>query len=557
MSSRAGGVLACLLALGICMGAGAQVPAIPAGALPAAPEPTGAPTWEALEASGAVLSGVEIRPLQVFDLADPIEDSWVGRLADRIHIQTRPGVIRDALLFQPGDRVNARLIHESERALRAFRFVKEARVRPVVDAAGVHAIVEVQDAWTLKPSVSYDQVGGQRSWSWQVKEQNLFGSGKTLDIGREQRPERSTTSFLYSDPQFFGGRWTLDLGYQVLSDGWARSFQVERPFFSLQTPWAFSAKGQSSWSTFKEYDGNREVYTAPARLDEVDIKGGPGFWEGGLSAWRIQLLLTARQAAYGPLEALEPGALRAPDLRPRRFRGAGLAWNYLQDRYGDYHNLAAVRVTENYNLGWDLELDLGAYRRSLGSLVDAPFFRASVAKGWAPGPGSLWLFRIKGEGRHEPGGWQDSRTTASLTGYRQGPGLQTFAVNLALDLALRPDPEHLLYIGGTDGLRGYENHLHPGDRRWVLTAEDRILTPWVWFWGILQVGFVGFVDAGALRRLDGGGWTRTYADVGGGFRFGDLKSSLGHVVLVTLAVPLTREPGQERWQLVVGNEIRF
>ncbi|HJW08387.1 MAG TPA: hypothetical protein VJ483_02065, partial [Holophagaceae bacterium] len=93
MRHRAGGVLACLLALGVGVGAVAQAPAISMGTLPGAPEPKGAPTWEALEASGAVLSGVEIRPLQVFDLADPIEDSWVGRLADRIHIQTRPGII--------------------------------------------------------------------------------------------------------------------------------------------------------------------------------------------------------------------------------------------------------------------------------------------------------------------------------------------------------------------------------------------------------------------------------------------------------------------------------
>ncbi|HJU84652.1 MAG TPA: hypothetical protein VJ600_10610, partial [Holophagaceae bacterium] len=544
---KAGGVLAALLALGV---ARAQSPA-------PAPEPTPASTptpmqaalapsrrtWEELDAAGAVLAGIEIRPMQVFDLSKPIENSWVGRTADRIHIQTRPGVIRDGLLFKAGDPVDARLIHESERNLRAYRFVKDALIRPEVDAEGkVHAVVEVQDAWTLKPSVSYEQVGGQRAWSFRVKEQNLFGSGKTLDIGHEQRPERTTTSFIYSDPQFFGSRWAMDLGYEELSDGWARSFHLERPFFSLQTPWAFSAKGQSIKSTLTEYDDGREVYTAPSRLDTVDIQGGPGFWEGGRSAWRLQLLLTARQATYGALTPLDPGVLQPPDLSPRRFRGAGLSWSFLQDDFDDFHNLAAVRVTENYNLGWEARLDFGAFSKSMGSLVNAAFFRPKVAKGWAPAPGDLVLFRLEGEGRHEPGGWRDTRATGSFTVYHQGLPRQTLAANLTIDLALRPDPEHLLYAGGLDGLRGYGNYLHPGDRRWLFTAEDRILTPTTWLWGILQMGFVAFLDAGAIRRLDGLGWTRTYSDVGGGFRFGDLKSSLGHVVLVTVAFPLTRDP---------------
>ncbi len=45
--------------------------------------------------------------------------------------------------------------------------------------------------------------------------------------------------------------------------------------------------------------------------------------------------------------------------------------------------------------------------------------------------------------------------------------------------------------------------------------------------------------------------------MGGGFRFGDLKSSLGKVVLLTVAFPLVREPGLDRYQLVVGNVVHF
>ena len=60
------------------------------------------------------------------------------------------------------------------------------------------------------------------------------------------------------------------------------------------------------------------------------------------------------------------------------------------------------------------------------------------------------------------------------------------------------------------------NHLLLGDRRWMTSLEERVNTPYDWL-GILRLGFVAYADAGAIRRTDTGRWSRTYADVGGGF----------------------------------------
>jgi hypothetical protein len=38
---------------------------------------------------------------------------------------------------------------------------------------------------------------------------------------------------------------------------------------------------------------------------------------------------------------------------------------------------------------------------------------------------------------------------------------------------------------------------------------------------------------------------------------GNLKSSAGHAILITMAFPLVREPGKERWQLPFGNTVLF
>lgn len=267
--------------------------------------------------------------------------------------------------------------------------------------------------------------------------------------------------------------------------------------------------------------------------------------------------MEADDQRYGALAIqVPPGGLPAPDLSPRRLRGAAATLEWLEDGFRTFRNLQGMDTPEDYNLGWSGRAAAGLYSRAWGSSASGIFFSGDLAKGWTPDARSLVLVQGTGAGRRMAGRLENGSGHVELTAYRWGPAWQVLAANLAVDAAVRPDPEKLLYLGGLEGLRGYANFLHPGDRRWVVSLEDRFLTEWRWL-GMLRAGFVIYADAGALRRLDGMGWTRTYADVGAGLRFGDLKSSLGRVVLLTVAVPTVREPGQDRYQVVVGNVVRF
>ena len=55
----------------------------------------------------------------------------------------------------------------------------------------------------------------------------------------------------------------------------------------------------------------------------------------------------------------------------------------------------------------------------------------------------------------------------------------------------------------------------------------------------------------------GGEWSRVYADVGGGFRIGNLKSAYGRVVLATVAFPLVKGEGVNDYEIFLGSEIPF
>ena len=518
--------------------------------------------WERLEALGARYSAVEIRIGPVFDPARPHEDHWLGRTANTLHLETREQVVAREIPFKAGDRVVAREVREAARYLRSFRFLKEASIEPVVEADGrVRAVVRTEDAWTLKASGGASQVGGQRSFGYSIKEANLLGLGKDLTVSHERITERSTNTVLYQDRQFFGSSWTLASQYQTLSDGRTRALEIGRPYRSLDTPWSTSFSLGSTDSLASIYNLRRIAFEYPSKIDWIRSEGTWARTPKGNRVVRVGGGLDLLRIVREPFRvvdglAMAEGPLPNPTVESKRRQGLHLTLSVYEDAFQTFRDLAAMSHTEDYNLGWEGTLRMGLYTKLMGSQEQAPFFDASLRKGWRAGSDILLLMEGKAGGRREPGGWRDALVSGSFTAYHHGMPYLTQAANLQVDLARRPDPENLLYLGGMEGLRGYANHLLLGDRRWVLSLEERPITDLNWL-GILRVGFVVYADAGAIRRIDTGKWSRAFVDVGGGLRFGDLKSSVGRIFLVTLAYPLRREPGMESHQIVVGNVVRF
>src|SRR5271168_5568854 len=61
--------------------------------------PAGLPSDAELEAAGAVIGKIDIDIRNIFDQSDARESNSVYRLADRLHIRTKPATIRAQLLF--------------------------------------------------------------------------------------------------------------------------------------------------------------------------------------------------------------------------------------------------------------------------------------------------------------------------------------------------------------------------------------------------------------------------------------------------------------------------
>ena len=514
--------------------------------------------WKALEARKASIGKIEVEVGDVFDLNKPAEDTKIGRTANRLHVTTREAVIRRVLLFAEGDRVRERRIYETERLLRALPFVKTARIQPVIQPDGtVVALVRVRDSWTTQVNAGYSQVGGQHSSNLGVDEKNFMGMGKDVAFDLSKNHERSTWGLAYGDPQLFGSRWTLNMHTQYTSDGFVRSIQLERPFFALDTPWSTGVAVSQSHASLYLYDQGVQVFQAPFIQNEVRLSWAKLLHESGERVWRGGLLLQRQDTTYGAITQTTPsGFLAAPTLTNRRLRGPALTLATQKDAFDEFENLQGMDSPEDYNLAWNGDLALGTYSRAWGSTMAAPFFLIEVTKGWSSSSDNLTLLSASWAGRKPATGLEDSLASFSLVKYHKLAENQILAGLVAVDRAQRPDPEHWYYLGGDQGMRGFPNQLHPGDARWLASLDYRYLTEQRW-WGLVRLGYSAFVDLGSVRRMDGQGWSRTYSDVGFGLRLGNLKSSVGRVILLTVAVPLNREPYQDRWQFSVGNTMRF
>ena len=517
---------------------------------------TTAATWEELEARQFVISGIEIVVTDVFDLSRPSENNGISKLANAVHVETRNRVVARELLFVSGDTVDAERIRETERNLRRHAFIRDARIVPVqVGDSAVTARVEIDDAWSLLGNIDLTQTGGNLEWSARVDEVNLLGTGKRVFFEHEENIERNANEIGYVDPQFLGSRWVFSAAYGDLSDGSSRVLFAERPYFSIETPYATGGFFTSSDRLLTQYNHGVAVNVIPARRTSAALFASRAYRVRDRTAYRVGVTYRADESEYDAPVAFGAG-LPVPDTSTRRVRGLSGTWSMVQDRSATFQNLARIGRTEDYNLGWILSGAGGYFSTALGSETNAPFGEASVSKGWSSGSGNLMFATAAISGRHESDGWRNAGSRAAFTIYRRAGRGQTLAAQLGAVTSTRPDSADWLYLGGRDGLRGYVDHFLAGDRRVTASIEDRIITPWRPM-GLLQAGFVAYVDAGAIRRADTGAWSRTYANVGAGLRFGLLKSGRGNLVLVSVAMPIVRDPGIDRLLLVLGNSVGF
>jgi hypothetical protein len=532
---------------------------------PAPPEPApaqeeGAPEAEpvASAADAAELEGTvgEIRIVtkSIFDPDKPGEDKWVFRVADRFHRTTRPEVIERQILLRPGDPYSAEAVAESERILRANRYLYEAEIRPVPAADGrIDLEVETRDVWTLRAGIGFNRAGGENSTDFTLQDANFLGTGKDLTLWRISNVDRTSTLFRYRDPNLFGTRTQLEMSAADYSDGGSRRFEIERPFYALDARRAAGFKVYTYERIDSLYDFG-EIFQKIAH-DREQLEAYVGI-SSGLSGGATRRWLLGFNRELDRFE-YPPGGDSTP-LPPvnRLFTYPWIGFEYVEDGFVTERQLDQIQRTEDLNLGTQLRARVGWSTSAFGAERDHLIASAKVTTGWRPGRRQLLLTALEGGSRWGNHGRENFLVGGHLRYYLRNFGKGVFHAAAEGALSHELDPETQILLGGDTGLRGFPLRYQSGDRKWLLSLEQRFFSDRELF-HVLHVGGAVFFDAGRAWFEDGFDDPPVLKDVGIGLRLGSSRSSSGAMVHLDLAYPLDRPEGVESLQWLVSTSETF
>jgi hypothetical protein len=346
--------------------------------------PADVPSDAELEAAGAHIGLVTVAPLNIFNTEKPDENTALFRLANDLHIRTRPSTVRDQLLFHSGELYRGRLLEESERILRGTRYLQDARVVPMAYHDGTVDIeVVTYDVWTLNPGVSFGRKGGKNTSGFEIEDLNLLGTGSQVSIGRKSGVDRTSTTFLYRDPQLFGSWWRTTLDYSDNSDGRTEQLALEHPFYALDTHWAMGVSTTKDERIDSLYDLGEIADQFGTRQRLASIYGG---WSRGLDrGWtrRLTAGFSYEDTEFLPIIGESGPTTLLPANRKLAYPWLGYEW--IQDDFETARNRDQIEKTEDVLLGLRARVELGYAAPSFGADRSALIFNGSVARGYEPG----------------------------------------------------------------------------------------------------------------------------------------------------------------------------
>ncbi|HSS47835.1 MAG TPA: hypothetical protein VLX28_02705 [Thermoanaerobaculia bacterium] len=501
---------------------------------------------------------VHVTTQNIFDPQKPGEDNRLFRLADRLHIVTRPEVVERQVLMKAGDDYSAQAAAESERILRRNRYLYDAQVKPVPVGNGqVDLEVVTRDVWTLQGGFGFRRSGGANTTRFQVQDVNFLGTGKGISLTHETTVDRTSNEVSYDDPSLAGTHGRLDLAYADNSDGSLKDLTLERPFYSLDTRWALGLQATADERVDSLYDLGHVFDRFQHREDSFGVSTG---WSPGLVDRHTHRFLAGffyERDRFAPATGFEPPVILPGD---RTLAYPWVSYDYLQDGYFTARDMDRIQRTEDVNTGRQFHLRLGYSSRSWGATLDRVVADASAATGWHPGPRQLLLAVFQGSSRFGGGGAENLLMSGSLRYYLRDFGDHIFYAALSGDVAHQLDPERQLLLGGDTGLRGYPLRYLQGDRRVLLTLEQRFYSNRELF-HLFHMGAAAFFDAGSAWFEDGDGKVAArralLKDAGLGLRFGSSRSSRGSMIHLDLAFPLDGGSSIKRVQWLVSTSETF
>ncbi|WP_133259540.1 hypothetical protein [Pseudochryseolinea flava] len=190
-----------------------------------------------LKYEGKIIRRIELKRLgfeqSVVDTAQVLK-TFVSRLANKIHYDTRAFVIRNHLFVKEGKPLNPYRVADNERVIRNLDFILDARilVKPISQKSdSVDLLVITRDIFSLGGSVS-GRLPNQ--FNIGVKSINFFGQGQRIEyrqIYNTTRTPRLGYEFINQLTNVGGTFIDVTTGYTQLNRGPSIGNENERSFY--------------------------------------------------------------------------------------------------------------------------------------------------------------------------------------------------------------------------------------------------------------------------------------------------------------------------------------
>ena len=484
----------------------------------------------------------------IFDLEGDAP-GFLARLANRLHVTTRAGVIRRTLLVNPGDRYDSARVAESERALRSLYVFSRVRLDTTRIAGRLALRVTTSDGWSTKPQLGYSSAGGDATWLAGLVEENVLGTATALSAVYNKTPDRTILDFRHVNPHFFGRRTRLAAEYASKSDGKHGIWFMGLPFFETGASRAFATDGEAASERVLVFrDGVADTVERRALRFGVTA----GFAPHATSRDFVRLWASAewRREDFDSLG-------RTPF--PRSTFGAlggGVDVGHVRFHVLERFNSYARR--EDVDLSQLLHAGVWAAPRAWGYPSDRAGVGGELSgQASAIWPGGFVVLRGAANGVYAPGagGLDSGRVSAGVTVASQNLQGQTLILHAEAGALKRPKPgaEFDLWVL-QKGPRVFGIHQLTGSRMAWLALEDRILVRDE-LWGLVGVGIAPFFDYGGAWYADEP--ARLGGDVGLALRMGPTRSVHGDVAEFAVGYRFGQAWTGSRWAIAVRNGVVF
>lgn len=503
---------------------------------------------------GKRIRNILLNNIDVFDESNPDENNSLYRFLNKLHINTKPHVIKSQLLFQEGDIVDRKAIQETARILRTRKYLTTAYIVPdAVCDDEIDILVVTQDSWSLEPQVSFSRKADNSESGFALSDDNILGSGNSVVIGYEQTADRNSIRYSFANPHFLNKPVSVKLSFAETSDGDNSSIYIARPFYSLNTPWA----------TGIQLDDISEVSIIRAGGDVVnEYRHQQVFHEAffGVATHmdedythRLMFGITKEEDTFFEIEKTLMGI---PENRKAVYPWVG--FQLLRDQFGVYKNVNQIQRAEDIALGVNAEFRLGYGGTSLDSADEMVRYKGKISNVVDVRDHHILEMSAEVDGRHHlSDGFNDSSVIGGEIAYNYFINDKNrWYARIRYDVGQDLLQHEQLTAGDDTGMRGYPTDFQRGEQRYIFSLERRYFSD-IHLLNIVRMGGVIFFDAGRAWGADDGLPTPHLSNIGFGLRLSSSKVRVGNVVHLNFATPLSAKSGISDFQLLVSAQQRF